>query len=53
MGHEVSGVVDALGTGVSGVEVGQRVTALTHHGFAEYTLARAGNVHCAPGYPTA
>ena len=48
MGHEVSGVVDALGVGVSGVIIGQRVTALTHHGFAEYTLARASNVIALP-----
>ncbi len=48
MGHEVSGFVDALGPGVSGLEVGQRVTSLTHHGFADYTLARAGNVIALP-----
>lgn len=44
MGHEVSGLIDALGAGVGGVAIGQHVTALTHHGFAEYTLARAANV---------
>ncbi len=36
-GYEIVGVVDALGEGVSGVRVGQRVAALTvHDGYAEY-----------------
>jgi len=44
LGHEVSGVVEALGEGVSGVEAGQPVTALAQRGFAEYTTARAANI---------
>jgi threonine dehydrogenase-like Zn-dependent dehydrogenase len=44
MGHEVSGIVDAVGAGVRGVQVGQRVTTLTQHGYAEYALAPAANV---------
>ncbi|HET7315750.1 MDR/zinc-dependent alcohol dehydrogenase-like family protein [Salinisphaera sp.] len=39
LGHEVWGVVDACGAEVSGVEPGQRVAALSSHGFAEYDLA--------------
>ncbi len=38
-GHEGWGYVDALGDGVSGVRVGDRVTAMTHRAFAEYDIA--------------
>ena len=35
-GYEIAGIVDAVGAGVSGFDVGQRVAALTvHGGFAE------------------
>jgi NADPH:quinone reductase len=38
-GYEISGVVEALGTGVRGFQVGQRVAALTvYGGFAEYLV---------------
>jgi NADPH2:quinone reductase len=43
-GAEVAGVVDALGEGVTGVAVGQRVLAIPNFGpggFSEYTLASA------------
>jgi len=41
-GSEVAGAVDALGEGVSGLTVGQRVIALpSRGGFAEYTTAHA------------
>lgn len=40
-GGEVSGVVDALGEGVAGLVVGQRVMAQVAGGFAEYALAPA------------
>jgi threonine dehydrogenase-like Zn-dependent dehydrogenase len=48
LGHEVSGWVEVLGPGVSGVAVGQRVTALTQHGFADYALASAANLIALP-----
>ena len=51
-GAEVSGTVDAVGAGVAGVEVGQRVLAIPEFGpggFAEATLARAdGGVFAVP-----
>ena len=41
-GYEVAGVVDAIGAGVSGFEVGQRVAALTVYGaFAEMLVREA------------
>ena len=41
MGHEGWGVVDALGDGVTGVRVGDRVAALSYKSYAEYDLAAA------------
>jgi threonine dehydrogenase-like Zn-dependent dehydrogenase len=41
LGHEGWGVVDALGPGVEGLQLGQRVAALTYHAYAEYDLAEA------------
>lgn len=43
-GHEGWGHVDALGDGVEGLKVGDRVAALSYHAFAEYDLADATNV---------
>jgi NADPH2:quinone reductase len=40
-GYEVAGVVDAIGAGVSGFELGQRVAALTVHGGYGELLVRA------------
>jgi threonine dehydrogenase-like Zn-dependent dehydrogenase len=44
LGHEGWGVVDAVGEGVHGLEVGQRVAALTYRAYAEYDLADADAV---------
>lgn len=41
MGHEGWGTVDALGDGVAGLAVGDRVAALSFKSFAEYDLATA------------
>jgi threonine dehydrogenase-like Zn-dependent dehydrogenase len=41
LGHEAWGVVDALGDGVKGLRVGERVAALTYKAYAEYDLAEA------------
>ena len=40
-GHETVGVLEQLGTNVSGLEVGQHVSILGNNGFAEYQLAKA------------
>jgi threonine dehydrogenase-like Zn-dependent dehydrogenase len=44
LGHEAWGTVDALGEGVQGLSIGDRVAALTYRGYAEYDLADAANV---------
>ena len=41
MGHESWGVVDAVGAGVTGFAVGDRVAALSGRSYAEYDVARA------------
>jgi threonine dehydrogenase-like Zn-dependent dehydrogenase len=43
-GHEGWGVVDALGPGVRGLALGDRVAALSYRAYAEYDLARADAV---------
>ena len=40
-GQEVAGVVEAVGGGVTGLAVGQRVVAMTQRGFAELAAAPA------------
>jgi threonine dehydrogenase-like Zn-dependent dehydrogenase len=40
-GHEAWGAVEALGAGVAGVAVGQRVAFLSSHAYAEYDVAPA------------
>jgi threonine dehydrogenase-like Zn-dependent dehydrogenase len=44
LGHEGWGVIDALGEGVSGLAVGQRVAALSYASYAQYDLAEADAV---------
>jgi threonine dehydrogenase-like Zn-dependent dehydrogenase len=41
LGHEAWGHVDALGEGVEGLSVGDRVAALSYKSYAEYDLADA------------
>lgn len=48
LGHEAWGVVDALGEGVEGLSLGDRVAALSHRGYAEYDIAEAANVFRLP-----
>jgi threonine dehydrogenase-like Zn-dependent dehydrogenase len=43
-GHEVFGTVEALGSGVQGLEPGDPVTALTYRSYSEYDVARAADV---------
>ncbi|WP_458095695.1 MDR/zinc-dependent alcohol dehydrogenase-like family protein [Roseomonas sp. WA12] len=44
LGHEAWGTIDAVGEGVQGLSVGDRVAALSYRGYAEYDLADAENV---------
>lgn len=44
LGHEGWGIVDALGEGVTGFSVGERVAALSYKSYAEYDLAEQDNV---------
>src|SRR5215207_3340262 len=41
LGHEGWGVIDAVGEGVDGVAVGDRVAALSYKAYAEYDLVDA------------
>ena len=51
LGHEVSGVIDKLGSAVRGLRVGQRVTCRYVWGaFAEYIVCRPFNVHTVPDH---
>jgi 2-desacetyl-2-hydroxyethyl bacteriochlorophyllide A dehydrogenase len=43
-GHEAWGFVESVGPNVSEVEVGDRVSMLSAHGYAEYDVARADEV---------
>ncbi|HET9985082.1 MAG TPA: zinc-binding dehydrogenase [Longimicrobiales bacterium] len=61
-GHEVYGRVAEVGAGVTHVQAGDAVTALSYNGFAEYDVAAAENVvalpeelagHPVPGEPVA
>jgi threonine dehydrogenase-like Zn-dependent dehydrogenase len=41
LGHEGWGVIDALGEGVTGLEIGTRVAALSYKSYAEHDIAEA------------
>jgi threonine dehydrogenase-like Zn-dependent dehydrogenase len=49
LGHEGWGVIDAVGEGVDGVAVGDRVAALSHRSYAEWDIADANAVVSLPG----
>lgn len=55
LGHEGWGTVDAVGEGVDGLRVGQRVAALSQHAYAEYDAVDADSVvplpHSLDGLP--
>lgn len=38
MGHEFSGMVEEIGTGVSGIQIGQRIAGLGRGAYAEYVV---------------
>ncbi len=44
LGHEGWGVIDAVGEDVTGLEVGQRVAALSYKSYADYDIAEADAV---------
>lgn len=44
LGHEAWGTVDALGEGVTTIDVGTRVAALSYRAYAEYDIAAADAV---------
>src|SRR5690606_8516936 len=44
LGHEGWGMIDAVGPQVEGLAVGERVAALSDHGYAECDVADAGAV---------
>lgn len=44
LGHEGWGVIDALGEGVEGLAVGERVAAIAYRSYAEYDVAEAARV---------
>jgi threonine dehydrogenase-like Zn-dependent dehydrogenase len=48
LGHEASGIIDALGEGVAGWRVGDRVAMLSYHAYAEFDLAAADAVIALP-----
>jgi threonine dehydrogenase-like Zn-dependent dehydrogenase len=47
-GHEGWGLVEAVGDGVAGIEIGDRVAVLSGHAFAEYDIAPAAAVATLP-----
>lgn len=43
-GHEGWGIIDAIGEGVEGFEVGERITTLSYNAYATHDLAEAANI---------
>lgn len=50
LGHEGWGRIDAVGEGVSGLSIGDRVSMLSNHAYAEYDVAYADAVAQIPGH---
>jgi (R,R)-butanediol dehydrogenase/meso-butanediol dehydrogenase/diacetyl reductase len=48
MGHEFSGSIDALGKGVTGWNIGERVAAFNIVGCGQCRFCQAGNSQCCP-----
>jgi NADPH:quinone reductase-like Zn-dependent oxidoreductase len=48
LGRDLSGVVREIGEGVTGVEPGDRVMALTHHTYAELCVVKASEIAHVP-----
>jgi threonine dehydrogenase-like Zn-dependent dehydrogenase len=48
LGHEGWGIVDAIGSDVTGFKAGDRVAAISNNAYAEYDVADAGSVVCLP-----
>ncbi len=48
LGHEGWGVIDAIGDGVDGIAVGDRVAALTYNAYAEYDIAKVDGIVVLP-----
>lgn len=44
MGHEPMGVIEEIGSNVHGFQIGDRVTGLFYHAFAEYSAANYTNL---------
>jgi len=49
-GHEGWGIIDALGPGVAGLNVGDRVACLSYNAYAEYDIAKADDVVVLPKF---
>lgn len=47
-GHEGWGIVDAIGPGVKGISLRERVTGLTYHAYATHDIAKQDNVVILP-----
>ena len=48
LGHEGWGTVDAVGEGVTGLEIGERVAILSGHAYAEFDIADAASAVTLP-----
>ena len=47
-GHEGYGIIDAVGSNVTDLKIGQRVGILSYHAYGEFDVAKAGNVVVLP-----